>query len=340
MDKFFVFSLPRSRSFWLSKFLSYRWKRCGHDLTVGMQHPRDLAGRMVTFDGSCETGAVVGWQAMLDQFPDAKMVVVKRPLIEICRSLERQGLVPHLIDLGRKAFLLQELASIDGVLTCRFGDLNSPHECRLLFEHCLEEPMDLGWWESLAPVNMQVDLRARLTDQVNNAVNIAVMKALTKPPRVVEGNLTITEESFGGIWPEARPLAEAHYREIEPEGPKRFNLDLEAMMRMWQSGNHIIFGARIDGRLVGYVTWNISFDVECYGSVQAQQGAWFIDPSCRGLGAKLFDYSVEQLKRASVDYIFPHHRMQGRSVDLGPFFTRRGAVEIQRTYYKWMKEDG
>lgn len=330
---FFVFSLPRSRSFWLSKFLSYRWKRCGHETALKLQHPRDLAAAMEGMDGTVETGSIVGWQTAVDQFPNARLVVVKRPLIEVCRSFERLGIVPNLLDLGRKQYLLDELSQVDEVLTIQSKDLSNPSVARQIFEYCLGDPFDVQWWESLIGTNLQIDIRERIAFTTANTVNLAILKALAQPPRIEEGDLLIAEEPFQTAWPDAKELAQMHFSEVGEFG-RKFELDVPYISALCSTGQMVVFCARKAGRLVGYITWQLSFDPECYGTLQASQGFWYADPDCPKVGSALFDYSMKQLERASVQYAWPHHTMVGRGAELGKFFERREAEKSKVTYFR------
>ena len=57
---FIVFSLPRSRSAWVARFLSYGEKRCGHDVATECGSLAELTGRLHgEYAGTAETGAVV-----------------------------------------------------------------------------------------------------------------------------------------------------------------------------------------------------------------------------------------------------------------------------------------
>ena len=63
---FIVLSLPRSRSAWISAFLSYGGRKCGHDLapTCGTMAEFVAMFGGGGYAGTAETGAVVGWKAI------------------------------------------------------------------------------------------------------------------------------------------------------------------------------------------------------------------------------------------------------------------------------------
>jgi hypothetical protein len=138
---------------------------------------------------------------------------------------------------------------------------------------------------------------------------------------------------------ELHPLVEAHAREVAHDAGAHFKLDLEIMRAIAAHGVLKVLVARRAGRAVGYLTWNLSRDVEAEGMLIAQQGGWYVAPGNWRAAVMLFDASIEVLRDAGVHRMFPHHRLQGRGAGLGRFFRRRGASEIQRTYCLQIGED-
>lgn len=140
---------------------------------------------------------------------------------------------------------------------------------------------------------------------------------------------------------EALALARLHADEIgeeEVEPRRRHEIDSGLMEMLSNSLVLRIYTARVDSKLVGYLTWNISLDVESRGLVIAQQGGWFHDSECKsfGLAWKLFQFSIDDLRAYGVQQIFPHHRLLGRGRHLGKFFERLGAKPLQHTYSLWI----
>lgn len=330
---FVVFSLPRSRSTWLSRFLE-----CKHDLGLRASSVEDLIDKCDACEGTVETGTVIGWRELLGVFPQIKVVVVRRELIEVCRSLEAKGIIPNLLDLGRKNYQLDLVSLEPGVMSVKFESLNRLEVCGAIYQHCKGRPMELGWWEQLAPINVQPNIGELLEISINNATNLACMKGniFRDPERLLEEEVTFTEEPLAVVWPEGIQLAVKHYQEVEPESPRKFAPDLEMFLRMWNAGHLLILAARRKGVLIGYMIWKLGFDMESWGNLMAEQGPWFVEKKEFGVGKELFERSIEKLKEASVKYIFPHHRLLGRGKELGKFFVSQGMEEIQHTYYKWI----
>jgi hypothetical protein len=154
--------------------------------------------------------------------------------------------------------------------------------------------------------------------------------------------LTIDLELWSEAWwRDARTLAEAHFQEVDGgvEPRRRFKLDERLMGLLDEAGSLKILSARLAGEMIGYFTWNITPDVESEGLIIAQQGAWYVAPGNPGVGAKMFDRSVQVLKQFGVQCIFPHHRVQGRGSHIGRFFESRGAKLIQYTFCLWIGDD-
>jgi hypothetical protein len=140
------------------------------------------------------------------------------------------------------------------------------------------------------------------------------------------------------FWAEMEPLANDHFHEVdgdvEPNRP--FELDLRLMKAISDAGALMLISARKAGTLIGYFTWNIAPDVESRGLLIGQQGAWYVRPGHPRIAAKMFHVAIAELKARGVQCVFPHHRTQGRGANIGRFFKRRGAKDIQRTYCLWI----
>lgn len=337
MIPFVIFSLPRSRSAWLSAFLD-----CGHDIGVECATVDEFIERLRTGGGTCETGAGFAWRLIRRELPDATFVVVKRPVGEVCSSLEWHGITGQEVEMNRRAAELDEIAAQPGVLTVNFADLASPAVCGGLFAHCLGWPLDLAHWQRFDGLNIQVDLKRQAERLTANRAQIAGLKAEVARRLAKPGLAVAVEPWSDAFWSEAEPLATDHFEEVDGgvEPRRRFKLDTPFMQRLSDAGILKLFTARLDGRLVGYYTWNVTSDVESAGLLIAQQGAWYVEPNRPKVACCMFDFAVEELRKMGVQCIFPHHRVQGRGANIGRFFTKRGAKKIQDTYCLWIGGEG
>ena len=339
---FIVFSLPRSRSAWLSRFLSYEGRKCGHDLAPECSSLDEFTQRLRgEYAGTAETGAMVGWRALLRRLPDARIAVVRRPVPEVFHSLARFGLASSALmeELLQRDAMLDQLASIPAVKSFAFADLNGIDACHELFEHCLGIPLEWEWWEGLANVNIQVNVPERLQYLTDNRDRIETLKRVAAEDN---SGIVIGPETWDSVWPEIDELFAEHFNEVEGDLAQQrpYNLDEPTMRAMYAAGQLRIVTARVGGALAGYCMWQVTKDVESAGMLVAQHGPWFVQQKFGHLmlGQKLFDVSLADLKLIGVKNAFPHHRLQGRGAKLGAFFKRRGAVETQHTYSLWLGE--
>lgn len=163
---FIVYGLPRSRTAWLSSFLSYGDFVCHHEAAITMRCVSDI----VSFfnrprTGTCETAAAQGWKLLHHHVPDIRAVVVRRPVDEVVAAIlamDTRGAVIYDERMLRRnmeygARMLDKISAHPGVLAVDYADLDDPGACAAIFEHCLSEPFDATWWKSLKDQNIQVD---------------------------------------------------------------------------------------------------------------------------------------------------------------------------------------
>ena len=170
MSRFLVMGLPRSRTYWLSRFLSYRDHHCAHEQARyirGLIDARCWLSQEAT--GSAETGVARWWRLIRHLQPDIRMVVVRRPVGEVVDSLLRLDLggvctfnrtaLTGLLEKHDRALDRVE-RDCPGVLSVRFHDLAEEATCQAVFEHCLPYEHDHWWWARLAPQKLECDMRA------------------------------------------------------------------------------------------------------------------------------------------------------------------------------------
>jgi hypothetical protein len=174
MAPFVVLALPRSRTYWLSKFLTYGNWTCGHD---EIRHARSLSDVQAWLarprTGTAETAAALFWRVLRRLAPHARVVVLRRDPSAVFASLLR---LPVEFDA---AIMVQQLRRLDaaldevaacwpGALSVAFEDLRHEATCAAVFEHCLGLSHDHAWWASLAESNLQADIPALLHETLAN----------------------------------------------------------------------------------------------------------------------------------------------------------------------------
>jgi hypothetical protein len=173
---FIIFALPRSRTKWLSEFLGQWPRRVEHDLALQCDSIAGFVDRLSALDGTVETGAMYGWRIAQRRLPQAKLVVVRRPVPEVYESLRRVGLDVPLEELVWKRAMLDNLGYQAGVRTYSFADLSDHDRLLELYEYCLGEPCSRSWVNSLAYRNVQISIPERVAYIVSNQARISRFK--------------------------------------------------------------------------------------------------------------------------------------------------------------------
>ena len=324
---FIILALPRSRTAWLSRFLSYGGQTCGHDLCVNAGSVQDFKDALSSVRGTVETAAIEG----LSHLPPSYRIIVRRPLKDVCASLEALGLMNETVQsqMEYRNRLLDE-AERTGIPSIPYDDLQHEHVCEWLFEKCLGLSFDRKWWLSIKDQNIQIDMKQRMDELLRNQSAIANLRREISP-------ITIAAERWCNIADEMEKLTAVHFEEVdggvEPRRPYR--PDGELIEHINESGFFRIYVARQNGRMIGYICWTVHNDAESRGLLIAEMGPWFALPDSQA-GAQLFDESISDLKTLGVQCAYPHHRLQGRGAKLGQFFVRRGAKEIEHKYSMWI----
>lgn len=165
MPPFVILALPRSRTAWLSHFLSYGPWVCGHE---ELRHCRSLddvkSWLDMPFTGTCETAAAPYWRTLLKLRPDVRIVVVRRDVEAPVRSFlklpgtqwDEPALRAQMKHLDHK--LDQIVKRVPNVLEVQFDDLTDEATCARIFEFCLGMPNDSPRWHQLAPMNIQCNM--------------------------------------------------------------------------------------------------------------------------------------------------------------------------------------
>lgn len=173
---FIVYSLPRSRSAWLSYFLTYKDWQCSHDIVTDLHSIAELEAFFKRPNvGTCETGMVDGWEYVYKIRPDIKIVVVRRKITEVAMSLEKFDIIAD-EDIIRRNNLLREVSKLPTALTVNYDDLNNEETCKKVFEHCLGLPFDREHWLQFKDRNIQVDMPQRLEKLQKNRDGIESLK--------------------------------------------------------------------------------------------------------------------------------------------------------------------
>jgi hypothetical protein len=330
---FIVYGLPRSRTFWLSKFLSYRDWNCGHD---EIRHARSMADVDAWFGQPCtgtvETAAAPWWRLAAKYNP--RVVVVRRPVAEVVASAARAGGTPderYIAYLDRK--LDQIEARVPGVLSVQFADLASESTCAAVFEHCLPYRHDSAWWAYADKVNAQTNLPATVrymtayAPQLQKLAGVArhvSIAGMARPMRETAG-LTIQQERFADWYRDAAPLFRDHMAVTGQAIDDYTRKNIPVLQAIDDLGFMQITTARCNGRMFGYLMAVISPSLDAPDTMDAMHLPFFASPEFPGLGMKLQRASISGLKARGADALFMRAGTRGSGHRLGALYRRLGA---------------
>jgi hypothetical protein len=346
MPPFVVMALPRSRTKWLSSFLSYGSWHCGHDQ---LQYCRSLEDVQAWFTqpdtGTVETAAMPFWRLLHRYQPDIRIVTIRRPVMNVLASVMRS--VPDCDPLtmerllrGADRKLDQIEARIPDVLSVRFDDLEDEATCGEVFEHCLPYQHDPKWWASWDAQRIAGNLPAQIRyataylPQLQKLARTAKHRILAdmKPGAEPPEGFVFQDEPFDRWYRDAVPLFREHMA-VTGQGIEdwtRKNLPLGR--RLDQAGAMQIITARSNGRMFGYLMAVISPTLDDPNALMANHLPVFASPDCPGLGMKLQRASIEALRAKGVTEVFGRAGTRGSGPRLGVAFRRLGFEDAGQLY--------
>lgn len=166
---FIIYTAGRSRTAWLSSFLSYGKCRCHNEIVVRLRSLEEFSLMFsVPGTGTAETGLAPAWRLVEYCVPGIKSVVVRRPIEEVIASFVRSEVAdiasidePKLRKvIAYENRCLDQISKRKDTVTVDFKDLGQEGTCARVFEHCLPYSSDKKWWKSLKDVNIQADVRS------------------------------------------------------------------------------------------------------------------------------------------------------------------------------------
>jgi hypothetical protein len=173
MTPFIIYALPRSRTAWISAFLTYGEWTCHHDQAIYVRSMDDVRRFFATPNiGTVETGVMQGWWLIHHYVPGIRAVVIRRPVEDAIESMlavdvagvakfDEQG-VRRIMTYGDR--MLDRIGKMPGVLQLGFDDLATEDGCCRLFEFCLPYRFDEGWWMTMSQRNIQIDVKEFLRE--------------------------------------------------------------------------------------------------------------------------------------------------------------------------------
>jgi len=341
---FVVFALPRSRTFWTSRYLSYMGWHCGHDEIIRCRSQDDVKSWLaMPFTGTAETAAAPFWRLLKHYRPDARIAVIRRPVEEVVASFAAKGwrdtpeLRRLLMQHDRK---LDRIAQQPGVFRATFAELQQEQVCAALFEHCLPGMRhDHAWWQLCQAHNLQIDLGAQMRYMAAHAPQLEKMRQtakrrviqLMRPEPGPEDGVTFHVERFEAHL-EAKSLFAEHLIETDqaPDAWEQKNLPL--LKALYDMGKLQIMTARSNGRMFGYLMTVIAPSLDSAAVTEGQHTIFFASPSVRNLGMRLQRAALDALRERGVNHVYMRTGNRGVGPRLGAFYRRLGAEEFGHLY--------
>lgn len=149
--RYVIASTARSRSFWLSKALSYLEEICLHDPL------RDITnlGDIPRCSGFIDTGIVFFKDKFLSLYPYMPIIVIERPVEEVVKALKKKSLPSDWAYLAQER--LEELKQ-RAVLVVPYNKINKSGE--LIWNACqIPYDFDENWWTTMCTLNLQCEIK-------------------------------------------------------------------------------------------------------------------------------------------------------------------------------------
>jgi hypothetical protein len=352
---FIVLTATRSGTFFLSRLLSYGAYECGYE-QMRYVHSLDDARSWFSqdFTGTAETAAAPWWRLIRGLRPDVRILVVRRPVVEIVdswlrldmrgvRAFDRAALTAQIARLDR---YLARIERVPGALSVQFRDLATEDTARQVFEHCLPYAFDREWWASLATSDIQADQPSimRYADHHRPQMQAAAMAVRQQMRRVLGARLTIPEPDADGVviqrehrhtfWRDAQRLMAEHCVAVGEEPDQFMRKNLPLLNRLDEMGAGQVITARLNGRMVGYLLSVVAPSLEAMDLLTATQLPFFVSRDAAGLnlGLRLQRAAIADAERRKVGEMYGRAGIRGEGARLGILFRRLGFEEFGTVY--------
>lgn len=341
-EPFVIFALPRSRTAWLSRFLTYGDWVCGHEEARHLRQIGDVQTWLSQPNtGTIETLAAPFWRSLPQK---TRVAVIRRPVGDVVRSLMRLGdfdrakLTEVITTFDRK---LDQIEKRVECLSVNFDELEQEDVCAKVFEHCLPYQHDRDWWRCMARENIQVDLRAMFRhfdvfrpqlEKLGRLLKQKTLSGFSRAPLIERDGMDIQIEDFD-TWREGGAALFADHCIAVGEDPdewKRKNWPLWKLLH--DAGAMQIMTARSNGRMFGYLVTFIYPSMTSETVTSAANTLFFGSEHVAGLGIRLQRASLAALRARGIDDVFWEAGLRGSGPKLDALYRRLGAVEHGKTY--------
>lgn len=340
---FIILALPRSRTKWLSEYLSYEPWICGHE---ELEHCHTLDDIATWFSqphiGTVETCAAPFWRLLPK---DARIAVVRRPVNDVLDSLARHGIggdtVAEMIRAcDRKLDQIEH--RVPGVLSVRFDDLDREHVSAKLFEHCLQLPHDPPWWRTWNAREVSGDLKRQVRYahahlprflKLARSARQRILVNMERPTTIPTDGFTIQEEHIEDWFRDAKPLIREHMIATGQDVDDYRQKNEPMLRKLGEMGAMQVITARANGRMFGYLMTVIGPSLDAEDRTEALHLPFFVSKDCPGgIGMKLQRAAIEALRAKGVHDVFARAGVRGSGPRLGIVYRRLGFEEFGTMY--------
>lgn len=347
--------LPRSRTYWLSQFLSYGDWSCYHDEAIKMRSVQDLRTWFTQPNtGSSETSAALYWRFLLETCPELRVVVVRRSVQSAVDSWMQVSpesnyfvikTLFHKID--RKLDQIEK--RMPNVLSVKYDDLAKESTCKEIFEFCLPYEHDSSHWEALDESNLQINVQAQLryakaySEQITKLSNQVVQQeraSMARKKLDSKEGVTFQIEKFDSFqdWMAKTEILMQEHMTQTNQGVFDYQAKNKFMYeRLNNAGVLRVVTARCNGRMVGYRVSILAGCLEDPNILQAEHTAVFADPAFPGVGAKMAKAGDELLRQDGVNFVLARAGVRGSGPRLGALYRRQGYESIGELYRRELR---
>jgi len=337
---FLILALPRSRTRWLSEFLSWGPWKCTHEEFRHFRSMEDLKSwGSMSFVGSAETAVAPFWRLFGTLPQGVRVVVVRRSPAEVTRSLRRVMKSPPLnLDSAMTkldAKLTQVERRVPGVLSVSFEDLGTLEGAKRVFEFALLVPFDEAWWRVLAPVNLQepfttferyVEAFAPQLRRMATLAKGAILHDMTlHEVRSLDG-VEFQEEPFGVFLRDGVDLFAEHSFAVGETSESFREKNIPYLQAKSDAGELQIVMARSNGRSFGYLMTELTVSREAQNRLAAVETTFFASPDMPGLGMRLQRETLRRLRSKGVSEVWFRAGPRGNGPKMSSMFRRLGAA--------------
>lgn len=346
MPPFIILALPRSRTAWLARYLTYGDWTCGHEEIRHLRSMSDLRSWLSQdCAGTAETSGANWWRMLLKYRPDARILTVRRPVEDCVESLmaldlrgtaqfDRAEITAILKKLDTK--LNQAEQRFANVMSVRFDDLALEATCAGVFEFCLPYKHDTNWFQLMSPLKIECSMPALLRYARAFAPQMMALGAIARREILADlvghapadlSGMTIQCEEFKSFYRDGKGLFAEHLAQVgePPDNFSRKNISM--MLALESAGNLQVVTARSNGRMFGYLMSVISPSLESPDVTTAIHTAFFASPEAPWVGMKMQRAAIGFLRARGVGEVFMRAGPRGDGPRMGTIYRRLGAIE-------------